>query len=57
VVAVTANARSIHVEKAMEAGMDNVTTKPYRTDELVRQIEQFINRDGESGGEKSVEGG
>jgi CheY-like chemotaxis protein len=57
VVAVTANARSIHVEKAMEAGMDNVTTKPYRMDELVRQIEQFINRDGESGGEKSVEGG
>jgi DNA-binding response OmpR family regulator len=57
VVAVTANARSIHVEKAMEAGMDNVITKPYRMDELVRQIERFVNRDGGSEGEESVEGG
>ncbi len=47
VVAVTANDRSIHVEKAMEAGMDNVTTKPYSMDELVKQIERIVNRDGE----------
>jgi signal transduction histidine kinase/AmiR/NasT family two-component response regulator len=38
VVGVTANVRIEHVKAAMEAGMDGVTTKPYRMDELVAQM-------------------
>jgi CheY-like chemotaxis protein len=40
VVAVTANARMEHVRTALEAGMDAVTTKPYRMDDLVAQMEK-----------------
>merc|ERR1711977_247098 len=43
-IAVTANARSTHVERAMQAGMDDVTTKPYRMDELVAQMEQVMSK-------------
>ena len=39
VIAVTANARSMHAELAIKAGMDGCTTKPYRIDDLVLQIE------------------
>lgn len=39
VIAVTANARSMHAEEALNAGMDSCTTKPYRIDDLVVQIE------------------
>ncbi|KAF2663979.1 hypothetical protein BT63DRAFT_444408 [Microthyrium microscopicum] len=38
VVAVTANVRIEHVRAAMEAGMDGVTTKPYRMEELVTEM-------------------
>jgi CheY-like chemotaxis protein len=38
VIAVTANARSMHAEAAIQAGMDGVTTKPYRIDDLVSEI-------------------
>ena len=40
VIAVTANVRSIHIEAAMEAGMDGVTTKPYSMQDLILQIDQ-----------------
>lgn len=50
-VAVTANARPDHVNAALEAGMDGVTTKPYRMDDLVVQIaETFMNARRASGG-------
>jgi signal transduction histidine kinase/CheY-like chemotaxis protein len=39
VIAVTANARSMHAEEALKTGMDGCTTKPYRIDDLVMQIE------------------
>jgi CheY-like chemotaxis protein len=38
VIAVTANARTLHAEAAIEVGMDGVTTKPYRIDDLVAEI-------------------
>jgi len=39
VVAVTANARIEHVQAALAAGMDAVTTKPYRLEDLVEKME------------------
>ncbi|KAF2436987.1 hypothetical protein EJ08DRAFT_655137 [Tothia fuscella] len=39
VIAVTANARSQQVQSALEAGMDDLTTKPYRIQEILKQIE------------------
>jgi signal transduction histidine kinase/CheY-like chemotaxis protein len=41
VIAVTANARNQHAEAAISAGMDGCTTKPYRIDDLVIQIESI----------------
>jgi CheY-like chemotaxis protein len=46
VIAVTANARSQHVQTALEAGMNDVTTKPYRTHELITQIERYARPPG-----------
>lgn len=43
VIAVTANARSEHGLAAMEAGMDAITTKPYKIEDLVLQIEKACN--------------
>jgi CheY-like chemotaxis protein len=43
VIAVTANARNEHVKTAIQAGMSDVTTKPYRMEELVSQIKRFTN--------------
>ena len=40
VVAVTANVRGEHVDAALRAGMDSVTTKPYGIDDLLAQIDQ-----------------
>lgn len=37
-IAVTANARPDHVKAALAGGMDGVTTKPYRMDDLVMQM-------------------
>lgn len=43
-VAVTANARPDHVNAALGAGMDGVTTKPYRMEDLIAQMEKtFLN--------------
>lgn len=41
IIAVTANARSEHRIAALESGMDAVTTKPYKVDELVAKIEAY----------------
>lgn len=42
-IAVTANARPDHVKAAIEAGMDGVTTKPYRMDDLVLQMNKTFS--------------
>jgi CheY-like chemotaxis protein len=43
VIAVTANARNEHVKTAMQAGMSDVTTKPYRMEALISQIKRFTS--------------
>lgn len=44
VIAVTANARSEHGSAALDAGMDAITTKPYKIEDLVLQIEKACDR-------------
>lgn len=39
-IAVTANARAEHETAALAAGMDAITTKPYKIEDLVAQIEK-----------------
>jgi CheY-like chemotaxis protein len=39
-IGVTANVRSKQVNAAVQAGMDGVTTKPYRIDELIAHIDR-----------------
>lgn len=43
VIAVTANARSEQIAVAIEAGMDQVVTKPFRIPELVPQMKVLID--------------
>lgn len=40
VIGVTANVRSKQVDNALEAGMDGVTTKPYKIDDLIAEIDR-----------------
>lgn len=40
IIAVTANVRSEHGSAAYQAGMDAITTKPYKIEDLVTQIEE-----------------
>ena len=42
VIAVTANARPEQIASAIEAGMDQVVTKPFRIPELVPQMEALV---------------
>ncbi|EME41035.1 hypothetical protein DOTSEDRAFT_74542 [Dothistroma septosporum NZE10] len=42
VIAVTANARSEQISQAIDAGMDQVVTKPFRIPELVPQMEALV---------------
>lgn len=42
VIAVTANARSEQINNAIEAGMDEVVTKPFRIPELVPQMRKLV---------------
>ena len=42
VVAVTANARNEQIEAALEAGMDDVVTKPFRIPELMSQMRALV---------------
>ena len=41
IIAVTANARSEHGTMALESGMNAVTTKPYKLEDLVLQIDRL----------------
>lgn len=43
VIAVTANARSEHGLAALDAGMDSITTKPYKINSLVLEIEKVCS--------------
>ena len=42
VIAVTANARSEQITLALDAGMDQVVTKPFRIPELVPQMHGLV---------------
>jgi len=42
VIAVTANARSEQISKAIDAGMDQVVTKPFRIPELIPQMHCLV---------------
>lgn len=46
IIAVTANARSEHGTAALEAGMNAITTKPYKIADLVEQIERVCRPGG-----------
>lgn len=41
IIGVTANVRSKQVDDALEAGMDGITTKPYRIDDLIAHIDRL----------------
>ncbi|KAI0179672.1 hypothetical protein GGR52DRAFT_568439 [Hypoxylon sp. FL1284] len=44
ILGVTANVRSKQISGAMEVGMDGVTTKPYRIEELITHISSVCSR-------------
>jgi CheY-like chemotaxis protein len=44
VIAVTANARSEHFKLAMDCGVDDFTTKPYKLNEILSQIERISRK-------------
>lgn len=44
IIAVTANARQEQIATALEAGMDDVVSKPFRIPELVPKIEELMGR-------------
>ncbi|CAG8952891.1 hypothetical protein HYFRA_00007605, partial [Hymenoscyphus fraxineus] len=45
VIAVTANARKDQILNCIEAGMDDVTTKPYRMKDMLQQIDALMAKD------------
>ncbi|GAB7364698.1 hypothetical protein MBLNU230_g5499t1 [Neophaeotheca triangularis] len=44
IIAVTANARAEQIQTALDAGMDDVVSKPFRIPELVPKIEELMAR-------------
>ncbi|KAK3115682.1 hypothetical protein LTR53_004745 [Teratosphaeriaceae sp. CCFEE 6253] len=44
IIAVTANARAEQVQTALQAGMDDVVSKPFRIPDLVPKIEELMER-------------
>ncbi|KAK8179324.1 hypothetical protein BC567DRAFT_295025 [Phyllosticta citribraziliensis] len=46
VIAITANARVEQVQAAMDAGMDDVVSKPFRVGELIASIERLVDKGG-----------
>ncbi|MCJ1302114.1 hypothetical protein MMC08_004915 [Hypocenomyce scalaris] len=46
IIAVTANARSEQIDTALESGMDDVVSKPFRIPELIPKIEELVERHG-----------
>jgi len=55
VIGVTANARSQQIAEAMEAGMDDVVSKPFRVPELLERIAKLLEGWEKEGGEKERE--
>ncbi|PSK53101.1 Hybrid signal transduction histidine kinase K [Elsinoe australis] len=49
VIAVTANARSEQIQTALDAGMDDVVSKPFRLPDLIPKIEELMTRHPEGG--------
>lgn len=50
VIAITANARQEQIAVAMEAGMDEVVTKPFLVRDLVPRMVALVQRFGARGG-------
>ncbi|KAK4626329.1 Hybrid signal transduction histidine kinase K [Fulvia fulva] len=44
IIAVTANARAEQIQTALDAGMDDVVSKPFRIPELMPKIEELMER-------------
>ena len=44
IIAVTANARNEQIQTALDVGMDDVVSKPFRIPELVPKIEELMKR-------------
>jgi CheY-like chemotaxis protein len=44
IIAVTANARTEQINTLLEAGMDDVVSKPFRVNELIPKIEELAAR-------------
>ncbi|EME46562.1 hypothetical protein DOTSEDRAFT_70542 [Dothistroma septosporum NZE10] len=44
IIAVTANARAEQIQTALDAGMDDVVSKPFRIPELIPKIEELMER-------------
>jgi CheY-like chemotaxis protein len=44
IIAVTANARNEQIQTALDVGMDDVVSKPFRIPELVPKIEELMRR-------------
>lgn len=49
IIAITANARREHVQKAYDAGMDDVQIKPFKISGILEKIKDTIARLGEAG--------
>ncbi|KAB8292244.1 hypothetical protein EYC80_007986 [Monilinia laxa] len=49
IIAVTANARKDQIMSTIDAGMDDVTTKPYRIQDMLKQIKRLVRRYHENG--------
>jgi CheY-like chemotaxis protein len=43
-IAITGNARAEQVEEMKQCGFDDVVTKPYKIDQLLRVIERYVGR-------------
>ncbi|KAF2150646.1 hypothetical protein K461DRAFT_229577 [Myriangium duriaei CBS 260.36] len=55
VIGVTANARSEQIQTALDAGMDDVVSKPFRIPDLIPKIEELMGRHPEPGTETPEE--
>ncbi|ESZ92001.1 putative histidine kinase M2QJp [Sclerotinia borealis F-4128] len=49
IIAVTANARKDQIMSTIDAGMDDVTTKPYRIQDMLKQIERLVRQHSDGG--------
>lgn len=48
IIAITANARSEQIQKALDAGMDDVLTKPFLIAEMVAKIQEWTSKNGKA---------